>query len=399
MPIPLATTPGRTVTLYDRPTIQQFSKAQGVELARQLKELDNTTTIYPISDEAEFQLTGDGRTKSGGYRFTSFAFSQIAQIIAPGLSKLLPDISGSIVLSEDRQFLVDSALSIDFWNRLIDLRFATFRNYRIIRNDKDKLIEGVIGTKHQYLENLALLTAANETLADYRPDVKFFAAVIVGRRMAVWYRSAAPAFVVDVDGQPWPFFVGYYFTNGEATGTSVRGTLAVFSREGLCLGPYKQFGERVTHAGREFYQRLGQMLITVITKEIPVTELRHGAEALLTTTLGFTTDMDKQARRQQHRKLAHSLGIVGIPKKLASDIVKRGLTRGRSLGKANFMPLQDVGRVYPRRTLLDLWVPVMHAARAVDLSRREILEQAAFEVLLGRIMVPRSNNSNGTSVA
>lgn len=390
MPTPLVTTPGRTVSLYDRPGIQQFTGRDAAELSRRLKELDNTTTTFPINSETEFQLDRDAKTKMGGYRFTHFAFSQVSQLLAPGLSKFLPDLAGSITLPEDREYLVDAGLSIDLWNRLVDLRFALFQHYRVIRNDKDKRIEGLVGNKHQYLENLALYEAANETLATHRPEVSFYAAMIVGRKLALWYRANTPMFVLAVDEAQWPFYYGYYFTNGEATGTSVRGTLAVFSCAGLCLSSYETFGDRVTHTGKEFYQRLGQMLSTVSTKEIPENELRSGAQALLTASLGFTPTMTKPERRQQQRRLVHSLSHIGVPQNLANEVVESGLTKGRGIGKANFVQLQDVSRVYTRRTLIDLFVPLMHVARNVDLTRREKIEQAAYEVLMGHILIPRS---------
>lgn len=389
------TTVGRTIALYDRPGIQQFTSQDAAELSRTLKEMDNTTTTFPINSEIEFQLDYSGRTKAGGYRFTHFAFSQVAQLLAPGLSKFLPDLSGSVTLPDDREYLVDGGLSIDLWNRLVDLRFALFQHYRVIRNDKDSRIEGVVGHKHQYLENLALYEMANETLATHRPEVSFYAAMIVGRKLALWYRSRNPLFVLAVDNEQWPFYYGYYFTNGEATGTSVRGTLAVFSRAGLCLAPYDKYGERVTHTGKEFYQRLGRMFSTVSSKEIPEAELRKGAAALLTEDLGFQTTMTKPERKQQSRKLVHSLSHIGIPQNLAMEVVENGLVRGRALGRASFVQLQDVSRVYARRTLIDLFVPLMHIARGVDLTRREKIEQAAFEVLTGHIIIPRSNHNNG----
>lgn len=395
---PLLSTPGRTVLLYERPAIQQFTRKTQNQLRERLVDLDNTTTIHTIGSEEEFQLDPRGRTKVGGYRFTYLAFAQIAKLMAVGLSKLLPDISGSITLPDDREFLVDGGLAIDLWNRMVELRFSLLHNHRVIRNDRTKQIEGVIGNRHQYLENAGFYEAASEIIPKYQPDVNFHGAMIVGRRMAMWFRAKSAMFELDVDGTRWPFYHGYYFTNGEATGTAVRGALVVFSQAGLCLAPYAAYGGRMTHTGRDFYTRFGQMLMGVVNREVPVAKLHEGAKGLLSTDLGFQPTMMKPDRKQQQRRLVHALTHLGIPKNLAAEVVENALTKGRNLRKGTFFPHQDVSRVYSKRTLLDLLIPLLELARHVDLSRREKIEQAAFDVLTGRILITRSG-TNGTTVS
>jgi hypothetical protein len=353
-------------------------------LSRTLRDLDQATSVNPVHSEQEFQLD-DNALAGGEYHFTSYAFSQTAQIIAPGLSKLLPDIAGSIVLPDDRQDLVDGRMTIDLWNKLVDLRFPLFRRHRVIRNEETKTIEGLIGHKHQYLENMSLYRYVSETLQNDQPNVAMYAAQLIGRRFAVWYRSEQPMFELPMGDSRWPFYYGYYFTNGEATGVSVRGTLAIFTPKGICLGPYKPFGGRVTHTGKDFFQRLGQMFTTVIDADLPTDIIRAGAEALTTQSLGFTEEMHRTQRKAQVKKLITSLSHVGVPFNLAKEIVEEGLAVGSS--DARSTPLQNIGRVYAGRTLLDLFVPLMQLARKIDLSRREKIEQAAFAMLVGHFLV------------
>jgi len=387
VPTPLLTAAGQRRELYVQPGVVQYGRGQADELAELLKQMDMVTTVHPLCDFDELQLGPDGRTLRGGYRFTSYAFFQTAQFIAPGLSKLMPEISGSIQLPDDREELVDGVLSTDLWNKLVDLRFPLFRQTRIIRNEDERTIEGLLGSKAQYLGNHDLYTQAVEAMETHQPNVSMYAAQLVGRRMSVWFRAATTMFSALVDGKQWPVYHGYYFTNGEATGTSVRGSLAVYTPKGMCLGPYKPYGGRVTHTGKDFYQKLGQMFAKVCSADIPDAQLLEGLYTMVRQELGYSIEMNRAQRKDQTQLLIHSLSLLGVPKNLAADVVESGLAIGRDLGKENYRPMEQVNRLYSSRTLLDLFIPLLNMSRRVDLSRREKMEQAAFAMMTGRFLI------------
>ncbi|HUS85380.1 MAG TPA: hypothetical protein VMX56_09555, partial [Anaerolineales bacterium] len=86
---------GSRCELYQPPTVKKFTSRHADEMGRYLRELDASTTVMTFVDVAELQLDErTWRTRSGGYQYTTGGFSQVAQIAAPGLSKLLPDIAG-----------------------------------------------------------------------------------------------------------------------------------------------------------------------------------------------------------------------------------------------------------------------------------------------------------------
>lgn len=381
-------TRGVPIAVYTQAKVQRFSARKAGELETSLKTMDAVTTLDNVDDPEELQLKDNGETKTGEFRYTRAAFNQVAQLIAPGLSKLMPDISGTVTLPDDRERLVDGAAAVNFWNDLVAARFPLFTGQRLIRNTQERTIEGIVGHKHQYLGNWDLYREVIQTLASYpeHRDVNMYAASLVGRRFSVWFRNDTPMFTKTVDGEPWPFYHGYYFTNGEATGTSVRGTLAVFTRKGTCLGSYKRFGRRVTHTGKDFQSRMAQMVTGLVESEVPVDELAEGGEVLLTRSLGYDATWDDSQRKEQTKKLVHSLSLLGVPKNLAVEIVEAGLTTGRQQGEQHPIT-HDVGRLYATRTLLDLFVPLLWLARKLDLSRREKVEQAAYELLAGRFLL------------
>ena len=383
----MASTVGSLRTLYTQPTVIKFGSRQADELGRYLRQLDHATTIYPISDVTELQLKPDCSTVRDGYRYTRGGFIQVAQLAAPGLSKLLPDLAGMVHRAVDRESLVDGAAALRMFNDMLDLRYPLFRQYRMIRNDVTKQIEGFVGNKHQFLENYALYEQASISLESNKPGVVMHSAALYGRRMAVWFRSREPFCSLTVDAKPWPLYYGYYFCNGEATGTAVRGTLTVFTRKGVCLGPFKKFGGKVAHTGKDFPQRLGAMFEDVTGGDVPFDELKAGAEKLLQASLGFDVARESKSRRQRVRQLAHSLSHAGVPKALALEVVSEALSNGRHAGDPDVQQTFQMERLYASRRLFDLFVPLMRTARQLDFGRREKVEQAAFELLIGKVII------------
>lgn len=351
-----------------------------------LQRLDHDTSLRPISSASELQLDDHCKTKVGGFRLTLPAYRQAAQILAPGLSKFLPDIAGMTRSDDNRDQLIDGIMAIQLWNRLMDLRFGLFERYRVIRNENERTIEGFVSYKHQYMENIWLYNESVESLRQGNRQINMHAASLAGRRLALWFKDTTPAFSITSDNRTWPFYCGCYFTNGEATGMSVRGTSAILTPWGVCLAPYKRFGRRVTHIGRDFVERVGEMFASVVYAEIPVDKLRSGAAELLTKSLGFQIDWTAEQRKERAKKITHSLGLLGIQKNLAVEVTDLALATGRYQG-VNTTEWSQSHQLYAGRTVLDLFVPLLWTARRLDQIRREKMEQAAFEVLMGRLLL------------
>lgn len=388
---PNTTVRGFRCNLYVASSVKQFgstgSNTPLASLEEYLRKTDSDTSLRYIRDIGEIQLTIDGKTVSDGYRFTVQAFRQAAQIMGPGISKFLPDLAGMTgSIEEVRSLLVDGHSAIRFWNELADLRFPLFERYRIIRNEQERTIEGFVSHKHQYLENLWLYREAVETLTRQVQNVSVYAASLAGRRFSLWFRRNDPVFSINVDGQFWPCYGGYYFTNGEATGTSVRGTIAVFTPKGVCLGAYRKFGKRITHVGRDFMERIGGMFESVVHNDVPWDKLEAGANAMLTKSLGYKADWRDDQRKERSKKISHSLGILGVQRNLAAEVTSLALSVGRYHG-LDAVEWSQASQLYTGRTVLDLFVPLLGLARRIDAARREKLEQVAFDILMGRLLL------------
>lgn len=370
--------------LYQPPAIVKFSARDTTRLGQYLRDMDAATTLNPVMEPAELQLDErTRRTKRGGYTYTTPGFAQVTQLLAPGLSKLLPDLAGMVATPDDRDRYISGARAIKIFNDVIDLRFEQFSPYRVIRHETGKTIEGLVGAKHQFLENLSLYDQVSDVVLKNRPDVPLYGGLLSGRRLALWYRSRQPLFTLPMSPKPWPFYYGYYFCNGEATGMAVRGTLAVFTPQGVCLGPYRRHGGRVTHTGKEFFQRLGALFETLTTADLPEKELKEGAQALLVTPLGFGDLRTMRERRKRETVLTNTLSGLGIPQKLSRDIMHEAVLIGRETDPGK-RPALEPSRLYASRMLFDLFTPLLRWALQLDFSRRERVEQAAYDVLTGK---------------
>jgi len=342
------------------------------------------SSVEPITGTEDLLLDVSGKTRRG-YRYTRAGFLQLTQFLAKGLSNLLADVAGMVHRKDARDRMADAGLAVRTFGEMVKLRYPAISAYRLLVSHQDKLIEGLVGARQQFLNNSELFQMAEQGVMQYRPEVCLHTAAIIGRRMALWYRAKTPIFSVSVDKEVWPFYHGYYFCNGEATGTSVRGTLALFCKHGLCLAPYKVYGDRVMHAGRDFTVRLGALFNKVLTHDFSVAAFRSGIQALDCTLLGFA-DKDEKERRAQERRLAHGLTQLGVQKNLAAHAVEMALYVGRAEGAVP-SPVHMIDRMFNTRMQLDLLVALMRTARRLDLERREKVEQAAFALLTGKFTV------------
>lgn len=368
----------RNDEIYCRPRVENFHSGQAADLDRYLLHVERNTTAHPISDESELMLGTDGSTQRGGYHYTVVSFRQLAQVIAPGLSTLLPDLSGAVRRKGIGDDLLDAVQARRIFNDLVQLRFSQLSSYRLLRNETDKTIDGLIGHKHRSLENRTLLLAANDAVPD---DVIFHAGSVIGRKVVLWYRSQHPMFSISLGDEPWPFFYGYYFHNGEATGTSVRGGLTVFTPIGTCLSPITK-NHRVTHVGRDFNQRLSKMFQFILNEPVDVDQYHAGVDQLLETPLGYGS-LDDRAQKNRERTIVRALGELGIPQRWAADCLNEALYVGRA-GKQR-RPVGRVDQLFASRTTFDLFCPVIRLARALPTNRREKIEQAAYKILIGKL--------------
>ena len=374
------------VPLFVRVPGRLFSAAQAGELDAVLRDSDDSTIVADLSSEDDLLLRENGVTNRG-YRLTRQAFYYVASRLSPGLSRCLADLSGTVPASDGGlSFAAREAIAL--WNAAVLARFGRLSMHRLVRNESSRRIDGVIGPKHQYLGNYAFYREVLESLTASRREygTSFYAAKLAGGRFSLWFRDAEPAFSVAVDDQLLPFYEGRYFTNGEAAGTAVRGTLAVYTRFGVSLASYAVAGRRLTHRGKKFRAGVSKAIEDIVGIEWDRTRAAEEATASLLQPLGFLATMSSQQLRDRRKSLLHSLSLAGVGRTDAADVLAAALQYGRGYTEQS---LPDPGSLPDGvgRTLFDLFVPLQVFARRSGGVAREQLEMAAYEMLTCRFFM------------
>jgi hypothetical protein len=361
--------------------VHAFSRGQADRLLAQLQELENRSSVNRLLRPAELQLHADGTTLYREYRFTATAFRELCQLLGSGSTAFLRDVAGmSRHMNTLRDGLVDGEFACKTFNQLVDLRFPLLESYRVIRDESHRLIEGFVGSKQKTLDNLSLFRQAQ--LAFHEDVSEFWGGALIGRRMLLWYRHYKSLFTYHRRGdQPWQFYHGYYLCNGEARGTSVRGTSAVFMRHGVCLAPYDIYGGRLAHVGRDFHKRLDWMFGTILGKDLPVDALRAGCDSLVASPLGVAGVSEKE-RHARRLRFVRGLSELGVPQNLGKEVVDEAISIGLEVPLSPLVSM-DSDRNLEQRTLFDVFCCLARMAHRLNTRRREVLERAAYALLLG----------------
>lgn len=373
------------VKLYVSPTMQTFPRDKLQSLMTYLQDSEKSTSIVDISSPSDLQFNKTGRTKSGGLRMTYLMFQQCAQKLGPGTGRFISSMVGPTQPADAAQ-MTDTEFAIAVWNKTVSLRLAPLQKYRMIKNQQTRQLEGLVGNRQHYLNNYEILERAITACSDAHGDAcSFYGAKLVGRSMTLWFRHNTPMLTLTVDGITSAFYGGYYFTVQEASGTAMRGTMAVFCPQGVCLAPYKQFGGRAARNqnGEKFDDRLSRLFSKVFDGRFERDVLLAGVQALPDTSLGFTADMLKDKRERHAEYVLKMLRSFGVQKDLAVVILSDTLHMGHDIPEAPSS--QQLSLLFSRRSMLDLFVHLLRKAKVSRPGVREKLELLAYRVIAKRL--------------
>lgn len=380
----MATGPVTSRQLYANPGGVAFRRGELSRLDAYLATKDANTSVLPITALEDVLLTPEGVTQADGYRYTAMGFAQIAQEVATGLSMLLSDVSGAVRRPDAEPTHYDLPAAISMFNTVLTLRFDLLQRKRIIRDDQEQLIDGIVGSNTRFMENRGFFQQAAASTQLSGIPVEFFAAKSAGRRLTLWFRSQSPVFQVFVDRTPVEFWAGYYFFNGEATGTSLRGTDAIFTPYGCALGPFPK-GGRVRHYGTNFLRRAEALFNRLMERELKLDIMQDGAERLLQTSLKLVGDDEERAF--QRERLIQVLCRRGIGQYVATDIVDNAMLVGSDRKPQPAHRRVDPTGIFAGRTAFDLYCSLLRRSKNLGLGRRERVEQVAYDLLLGKFKV------------
>jgi hypothetical protein len=371
--------------LYVYPESVTYAEGEENALVAKLITIDRVTQTPYVGSLAQIQLDHEGRLP-GGYRYTSTAFKQVCGLACPGLHQAVVDLSGIRRTSLQPRYDYSFADAVEVFNKALRIRYQERFDgkIRLIRDVNRHLVEGVMGPKYNYLENRAIYDLSRDAMASSPVKVRFLEAVLEGRRLLLRFVHDRPLFVVatspGADGEK--FSGGYHISNSEIGGeASVRVTTLLYRHRSAttALGPYPGRGP-LAHTGKDFAIKLKRIFAGALTVNQDGKLLADRMQKLLELPLDLGQgEKEREERLDDLSLLLHRQNVPrGLARRMVLATVSYGSEPSRQLPRAPDRPRHG-------RTWFDLYNTLTRESRGLDMTVMEAVEQAAFQILLGRV--------------
>jgi hypothetical protein len=356
-----------------------------VKLERELREVDEGTVIYPPSSADDLMLKSNGATRAHGNRYTVPAFNSVAQSIAPGLSLLIPNIAGINRRPRSSRESFSRKEAIRIFNAVVDLRFEDDLSLcQLVVNERDGHIEGLLGPKTQYLENLTLFQMIQDMLGD-TADTEFCEGLVAGRHLMLRYTHTEELTTIEGEESD-AFHYGYHFANSESGDASVRAAPLIYrALDGTGSLIHLKESGRQFHTGKDFAAKLSHLISSVLLTD---TDNERLCASLLSMS-EQTLDLDPEtpgALKRQMESLEQSLrhDTKAVTNAMARNIVKHAVY----VGSYGAEPDTDVeylthrNSVIRARTQFDVYNAITREAQRLAIPMREGVERTAHDYMV-----------------
>ncbi len=374
------------------PEIHRFDSNSQKALKAKLSEINNHTVCAPIEDPSDIKLDETGKTRRGGLRFSTLAISQLGQVLAPGLSKILFSVSG---FNKDKG--LDSSMyslpvAVKLANDLFSLRFELLKDKFLVRNTKTATIDGITGSSYFYLANQEFYDKLNDAIADSPTRLRFDNAMICGRRLVVNYSKTDSLCKLD----NVEYRSGYTFTNAETGDCSVKMNPSLVGIEDdryyTCLRAEKR--RRLVHIGYSLDVKLLRAFDLMLSSEDNPYKLNsddHIKQTLLPNLLSTNLklgDLKAADHKTRINRMVSILRLLGLTQRLARRIVYLTVYRSKKesldFSSAN-LRMNDWGD----RTVYDLFITLLREGEKLPVPIKEAVEIIAFKILSGKVAIVR----------
>lgn len=368
----------------------RFQEEQAAEerLQQYLVQQQESTQLCLITREQDILLHNNFKVR-GVFTLTTTALQHLCSKLAPGLLQAISHVSGlkADKRSHDRDSIYSDEAAAGIINRLIRLRFANLKGQRMILDHRSKTVDGLVGTNYEFFSNSDFFTSAREFVYSLWPDAELYEGLLCDRRLWFSIRDQEPVAIVRVrPRQVESFYQGFYFSNAEISGFSLKAATALMreSGGGVAISPFVD-GGRISHVqNNDFMQQL-QSLFMRAAQRLPSSDfVIQRITALAGSRLGFDGSSEHYKRRRS--QLAGQLQHRGVSRDVAESVLDYAVF----LSSTDDKPGQyDASKVHlgVSRTLFDLFVALLEIAGDQNIRKREALQQLAYEVLVGKFNI------------
>lgn len=358
------------------PVSLRFNASQSEGLLAELERFDRSSDVMTIGYLEDVEMAADGSFGSSSLRPTTWCLYQICRAICPGLYQALVELTADG--SEDSRLA-----AVSMFNQVVRLRFvANLHSQRFLCDRASGTVEAMVGSTYCFMPNRQFYEQVNESLLSASSETRFYEAAIYGRWFMVRYCGVAP--LVRTEWDEFSYHEGWHFSNHEGGKASMRATNALVRSRNLLalLLPFGN-GRYVRHKGAKMVNRLKSMLGRVISYawQPETVEANLRRLAMRPLGLGSATEEDEKAK---HAKLATKLARMGdMPVSIAARVVANAILHPYNASKPQpscSLSNNDLAG----RTAMDLTMAAAREAKGRDIATRELLEQLAYRLYLGR---------------
>jgi hypothetical protein len=337
------------------------------------------TESIPIVDEAQLLLSADGRVAESGYRFNAIGFSAVTNALVSGLNSVFNELAG------ETRFRVaasaangDLAAAISIYNMVMRARFESLRERTLLVNHKDKIIEGFLGLDHRLLDNSIFLNLVVDEMSVKQPQAEFYRAEIIGRELRLYFADPKTK-RNDLYVDPRHTFAGgWYFSNREDTGQTIRATQCLLTKFGAAIFTGKR-KSNVRHTGADLVGRAALLISKTVEQPLDMDAVARNIQRMANTPLGFST-----TKSVLDAATAHWMGYLirfKVSKEDARQICKNAATVGSDLDPRDPIDVYTK-EVMTSRNLYDLFCSMLRYSRGQYHTTRDLLQGAAMDLLL-----------------
>jgi hypothetical protein len=359
-----------------RPEPKVFGPKQLGKLKKALDVQLRDGLVEEIGDVKDLTIDRDGMLPDG-YRYTEVGFRQVGLLLGKGLNWLVRDLDGSSRDPERPREEYSFELARKTFNAMLTLRGdRLIGHHRVLRDTKNKMIEGLLGPRYQSIDNISILEQAVDAAATMEPPAAFSHATLTGRLLMVRFIAAKTILEFAPDrGEPDSYRTGLHVANseiGDQSSFRVAATLVRAADGASSMGPF--LGGRRVHTGRDLGRKVSAAFAAV-ADAAPVPDrlwvrMKHLNDTEL--TLGGP---DEKSRAAAISLISARLRDAGAGRQFATRAVMQAIA-GEGMPQ-----LGDDGD----RSLYDLYLALIGGASLLYVTSREAAEQVANKLLVGRI--------------
>lgn len=347
-----------------------------------------SSAVAAVDRDKDLVLGPDG-SLPGGFRYTATGLRQVCDILCRGLFGLVTDLTGGAgsqgpIAAEysfpDALRTYNAVVSRRATARIVD------RGVRLLRDSRDKLVEGVLGPAYVRIDNAKILEMADNAVENV---ATFHSASLFGRRMSLRYAAKQPLFSLDPSGPIQAretYRLGFHFANSEVgSECAIRASvLLIRDLDGSAAVGKPLGGGRVVHAGRQLSAKLVRLfgeVDGVVDRAVPAWYTKH-MRAMAAKNLELPSSGEEL--RARLAKIASALRAHETTRTVAEAAVARAAHGGSYLAGAD-IHVRAARDALTRRTAWDLYNALTAIATSYVGAPRDRIERVAWNLFLGKV--------------